>query len=294
MATSKGRLDKIAESLTPKQAVIAWMEEAHSKFATKEEYLAWLGKHPEEPLPLERLTEQVETAIRKRMKGEPPDKLQTEVRRAKHEAVFLFCLQENVNLSFQCEARSLGLLCVVAAEPVRNALRDQRSRRTRPSAGDDPFRAWQTYVFEVRGHQGVVDQIAKQYFDGHPVLWKSLAEHLEMLGQSLHEIDDAWKCVDLGESLRESRCRSGNDGHAGEKRESRNHPNLKTVDERFTFTYSEPIIEGAKADAHAVLGETQTAIDLKRKIWLRASQGVTVEHLIGRFTPSRGSRTIGT
>jgi hypothetical protein len=109
MATSKDRLDKIAQSLNPKQAVIAWMEEV---------------------------------------------------------------------------------------------LREEGFRRARPSAGDDPFRVSLNYVFQVRQHQGVVTQIAKEYFDGHPVLWKSLAEQLATFDKNLHEIDCMWKLVEGGESFR--------------------------------------------------------------------------------------------
>ena len=55
MATTKSRLEKIENSLTPKQAILAWVHEAH-KFTTLDDYGAWLAKHPEQRPPLNRLT----------------------------------------------------------------------------------------------------------------------------------------------------------------------------------------------------------------------------------------------
>ena len=70
MATIENRINKIEKSLTPKQAIVAWMEEAH-RFNSLSEYAVWsAGRPEEEPTDLQRLAQRVEIAVRDRMKGE--------------------------------------------------------------------------------------------------------------------------------------------------------------------------------------------------------------------------------
>ncbi len=274
MATIKSRLDKIENSLTPKQAVVAWMEEAH-KFATPDDYVDWLAKHPGEQLPLNRLADQVELATYKWMKGAPRDELERVIRNQVREVAFLFFLQRRVNLGFQCELRSLRLLAVLAFEHVRTASQEQRrSRRTPPSVVNDPFREAGSLAFEVLGHKGVVEDVANKYFDGHPVLFRGLAEDLAQLVEEVHTIRDEYKSLALQESL----YRKGKERRVGVGYKYRiDWERLKTLEERVSFKCSESLIEMARAEALSFLGEPQASFQHARKSWLISMQGGVVE-----------------
>ncbi len=68
MGTNKQRLAKIETSLTPKQAVLLWMEEAH-KAGSVHKYALSLKGQPDSAFPLVKLPKQVEQAVRDSMKG---------------------------------------------------------------------------------------------------------------------------------------------------------------------------------------------------------------------------------
>lgn|GEM_PF-3944211 len=262
--TVKSRLDEIENSLNPKQSMIAWMEEAH-KFATLDEYGAWAAKHYP---PLNRLADRVEIAICKRMKGATQDELRRVVRREVLELAFLFFLHLRVNQGFERELRALKLLAALEAALVMTASRERRSKRTLRSAGDDPFRNMKpgSLAFEVLGHKGVVEDVAKKYFDGHPVLFRGLAEELAQVVQVVHTIRNEWKSL----ALREARYRKGEERRVAAGREYRIHcERLKVLEERFSFTFSESLIDGAKADALSFLGEDRASFELVRQSWLR-------------------------
>jgi hypothetical protein len=70
MANSKRRLDKLEVSLTPKQTILLWMEEAH-QYDTMEQYVRSLKPGPDSAWPLCLLPEKVSTAVEQVVKGRP-------------------------------------------------------------------------------------------------------------------------------------------------------------------------------------------------------------------------------
>ena len=72
MTNRKQRMDKLETSLTPRQAVLLWMAEAH-QFGTMEEYAQSLKDLPDSAWPLPRLGNQVETSVKQSMKGRPKE-----------------------------------------------------------------------------------------------------------------------------------------------------------------------------------------------------------------------------
>jgi hypothetical protein len=91
MTSSRRRLDKLQVSLTPKQAVLLWMEEAH-QYDTIEQYCLSLNPFPKANLPLARLPDQVIKAVEQVMKGQPKEAVARVVRQAVRDVVFLFHL----------------------------------------------------------------------------------------------------------------------------------------------------------------------------------------------------------
>ncbi|HZA21371.1 MAG TPA: hypothetical protein VFA32_01995, partial [Dehalococcoidia bacterium] len=96
MTTSKRRLDKLEVSLTPKQAILLWMEEAH-QYDTMEQYVRFLKPGPESAWPLAVLPEKVATAVEQAMKGRPKQEIARRARQAVRDVLFLFHLHQQVN-----------------------------------------------------------------------------------------------------------------------------------------------------------------------------------------------------
>ena len=108
MATIKRRLDNIDRSLTPRQAVLAWITEAH-RFNSLKEYGVWLVGQPDDVQPLHRLLHQVEAAILDHEEGAPEKRQREEAKRAVREVLFLYFLHHRVNVDFRSQSESMTL-----------------------------------------------------------------------------------------------------------------------------------------------------------------------------------------
>ena len=93
MSQSKKRIEKIEGSLTPKQAVILWMQEAH-QYRNMSEYVLFLRGQPNTVAPLWHLPDQVERATRESMKCHHQEVVEAAVRRAVRDVFFLFHLHQ--------------------------------------------------------------------------------------------------------------------------------------------------------------------------------------------------------
>ena len=95
MRTGKRRIEKLETGLTPKQAFILWLKDAHS-FDGIKEYVQYLKDQPESAAPIPRLTDQVEQAVKQRLKGRPREEIDKAVRQAYKDVLFLFFLHQRV------------------------------------------------------------------------------------------------------------------------------------------------------------------------------------------------------
>ncbi|MFC1930444.1 hypothetical protein ACFLWE_00940 [Chloroflexota bacterium] len=96
------RLDKLEQSLTPKQAVIRWMLEAHQH----QDLLNYVRSiRRQNILPLTCLSEQIDHTVRNSMKGYHKERIHAAVRRAILDATFLFHLHKHVNTGLMTEMR---------------------------------------------------------------------------------------------------------------------------------------------------------------------------------------------
>ncbi len=64
------RVEKLETGLTPKQAILLWFQEAHS-FKDIQEYVRHLKPQPDGAWPIDKLTTQVEEAVKQTLKGKP-------------------------------------------------------------------------------------------------------------------------------------------------------------------------------------------------------------------------------
>ncbi len=96
MSRGNRRLDKLESNLTPKQAMLRWMMEAH-QFGSLEEYAAHMKSQPDDAWPLRRLGDQMRAAVRQSFKGRPEIAINQALRRADLDVLFLFYLHQQSN-----------------------------------------------------------------------------------------------------------------------------------------------------------------------------------------------------
>ena len=104
MSGEKRRIEKVESSLNPKQAILAWMQEAHG-FNTAEGYLNHLITVPDSLWPMARLTDQVTEGVKQAMKGKPREDIDRAARRARREVVFHYFLRQRLNTYLMEENR---------------------------------------------------------------------------------------------------------------------------------------------------------------------------------------------
>ena len=104
MSSGKRRLEKLETGLTPKQAFILWLQDAHS-FNGIKEYVKSLRDQPDDAAPIPRLTDQVEEAVKRTLKGRPREEIDKAVRQAYKDVLFLFFLHQQVNGKLFTEER---------------------------------------------------------------------------------------------------------------------------------------------------------------------------------------------
>ena len=87
MASINSRLDQIENLLSPKQAAIAWLEQAQ-KFESPDEYSSWLVEQPPGDYPNLALARKVEASIRGHYRSDDPGRIEHAVYRAQQKVLF--------------------------------------------------------------------------------------------------------------------------------------------------------------------------------------------------------------
>ena len=81
MTSGIRRIEKLESGLTPKQAILLWVQEAHA-FNTIEEYVHHLKTQLDSAAPINKLTTQVAESVNQTLKGQPRE----EINRAVYQA----------------------------------------------------------------------------------------------------------------------------------------------------------------------------------------------------------------
>jgi hypothetical protein len=194
MSSSKRRLDKIEVSLTPKQAILLWLEEAH-RYDTMEQYARALKDGPDSAWPLAQLPEKVSRAVEQAMKGGSRQEISIGVRQAVRDVLYLFHLHQQVNGKVMEEQKAfLYRLRWLRAELGR--LRYQKMVRqashSRVHIGvskRQDLTRWQEeaelFLVELHSLRLAVMTTSKRYFDGHDLLFPALTECLDYLVKAM-------------------------------------------------------------------------------------------------------------
>src|SRR5664279_4561489 len=115
------RIENMEGNLTPKEAVIYWMQEAHQCDSLLA-YGRWLMDQPEDVYPLIRLPKQVVAAVRARNKGTPDLRLRDQFYRVQKDVLFLYHLHNQVNLQALQEEEALHLRMELLNERLRSLI----------------------------------------------------------------------------------------------------------------------------------------------------------------------------
>jgi len=120
----KRRIEKLETGLTPKQAILLWLQEAHS-FKGIEEYVRHLKNQPDNASPIDRLSTQVEEAVKLTLKGHPREDINRAVRQAHKDVLFLFYLHKQVNGKLLSEHRYYWTRWLLLIKELKSLLREQ-------------------------------------------------------------------------------------------------------------------------------------------------------------------------
>jgi hypothetical protein len=194
MSSSKRRLDKIEVSLTPKQVILLWLEEAH-RHDTMKQYVHSLKQGPESAWPLAILPEKVATAVEQAMKGQPKQEVNRMARQAVRDVLFLFHLHQQVNGKLMERQEAF----LYRLRWLRAELRRLRYQKTVSQVSPSGIRTgvpksqdltrWQKetelFLTELQGLHLALRTISKRYFDQHDLLFPALAEGLNYLVKAM-------------------------------------------------------------------------------------------------------------
>jgi hypothetical protein len=74
MTTKKRRVEQLESELSPKQAILVWLQDVQ-EFDNVYDYVRHLKTQPESVWPLVKLPKQVTDAVEKSLKGRPKDEI---------------------------------------------------------------------------------------------------------------------------------------------------------------------------------------------------------------------------
>jgi hypothetical protein len=196
MTTAAGRrLTKLEGALQPREAVLAWLVEAQ-QFPSLEDHVRSIVELPVEAAPLSVIGERVEAAVRGSMKGQPRDAIETAVRGAVGDGVFLFSLALTLNVVALEIAKVEGLRATAVFFWMGCLLGGPRADELPPAEAKvyirelaDAWALWRNVVdrlsLEVRVEQEARATLQRRFFGGHDVFFadasQTWAEHVDMV-----------------------------------------------------------------------------------------------------------------
>lgn len=283
------QLEKMNESLGPREAVIVWLKEAQ-EFGSLLTYMVWLRQQPEDAWPLLRLTRHVTTTAGKRLRGQKPEEMARTREQAERSAIFLLALVVTANAEVarreeQLREEVLRLLCacplgayqaLAGTERLREEFlhapaRPTRGELPRPGAAVDTLSGLAAAIRQAHLRALVLEQsvrvLSTRYVKGEDLLFPDLRSRLELITRTLGEL------AATNESLRATYPETAADlrkqllGEALGRRHAR--PSANPASDVFgggetTVTdtavqAAEHLLLLAKAEAHTLLGKTHPA-----------------------------------
>ncbi len=196
MTTATGRrLTKLESALHPREAVLAWLVEAQ-QFPSLVDHVCSIAELPVEAAPLSVIGNRVEAAVRTSLKGQPRDAIETAVRRAVGDGVFLFTLALGLNVVALEIAKVEGLRAAATFYWMGCLLGGPRAADLPPAEAKvherelaDAWALWWPVVdrlsLEVRVENEARATLERRFFGGHDVFFADAnaawASHVDMV-----------------------------------------------------------------------------------------------------------------
>jgi hypothetical protein len=267
--TTQRRVEQIAVSLTPQQAMLHWLETAR-QYPSMGEVVRHYQPLPESQWPLYRLHDQVEQAVERSLKGADRSRIAQALREARREVYFLFYLYTGLNTRFMQERRALWLWLALASSELKEVVCYDRHGQ---------LAEWRNHlellVAEVLMWEGAWSEIKRQYYEGQEVLMPEAVEQLTGLAEQVSRVVEMYN--DWTEALHYDL--------QGRRKRKRPLPDplpvlLDLDDVRARITASTvlqtaQIVDMAKAEACEAVGERSRALEYAGR------------HAFGGAVPSR-------
>jgi hypothetical protein len=174
VATIDTRLDKVETQLSPQQAVLLWLNEAH-QYGSEKAYSETFRDTPFEEYPLYRLPEQMKLAVRGAMKGKKPEAIARAERTTTREVAFLINLVHQFNMRLWGDWRAMCLHLALVAHEMKGLMLDEEG--TLAEYEEARQRAIDA-VAELFQWQVAIDQVTQRYFGGTNPIFPTYAEML--------------------------------------------------------------------------------------------------------------------
>jgi hypothetical protein len=259
------RLAKLEGALRPREAVLAWLAEAH-RYATINEYGRWIAEVPIEAAPLSVIARQVEAAVRQDMKGQSRDAVEDAVHRAIREALFLFVLAFQINIDAVEMDRVEGLRaaavffwmgCLLGGPRDEDLPAQELAEHHRELAS--AWASWRSVVDRLDEDAQAATRaratLSQRYYGGHDVLFGDAATSWAKHIQTVERLKS------LAETI--TYARKSASRPAGGRKRSR--PSVQgEVDGRVSW-----LTQWSKVRAHEVLGERPKAVAIMERWLLR-------------------------
>jgi len=162
------RLDEVEHNLSPREAVIRWMREAHA-FGSLGNYFRWLMEQPDDVYPLVKMPAQVVGQVRARNKGVPDARLRPQFYRVQKDLLFLYFLHDQVTTRALMDRESLSLRVIILIKEIRALINERH--------GVDQLRLERVDLAgKKHGRAGKVEKSTQDLYRAHVQSWLPEAE----------------------------------------------------------------------------------------------------------------------
>jgi hypothetical protein len=217
------RLDALEDNLTPQEAVIRWLREAH-EFGSSEVYGRWLIDQPDDVYPLIRMPEQVVAAVRNQHKGVKDEALRDEFYRVQKDVLFLYFLHEQAEVRALMDEEAIHLRVIILVKEMRALIKEKHAldqiRLDRVDLGggthskpgkvekstralyDEHVATWppetEGLLARILAFLGAARMISRRYFAGEDLLYPSTREYLGAALQTIASLKEMYADSILG------------------------------------------------------------------------------------------------
>lgn len=282
--------------LSPKEAVIRWLREAH-QFDSFPDYGHWLLEQPEDVYPLVRMPRQVVAAVRAHNKGVPDRQLAGQFHQVQKDVLFLFHLHSEINEHAFATQEARQLRLQLLRERLRALIlrtwggdRDRLGDAPSPRAPGRAARTRKKTPEQTALEKDIVDWaieeallwaevtslkeaerlLAVRYVRGEPLLFPQAARALDEMLQSLDKLHNTYEVVlegpPPGVASDHAFWTSGTESTAesSPRAAQETDPQVRPRTGRIARYLAERVVIKARAETLGQLGEGATATELIR------------------------------